>query len=469
MASKTFKCPYCNKKKARVDLINHIDRVHNDLLPEGFSATRIVFNSINYNNLDYNGKCVICGGPSDWDENKARYNRLCNNPNCRKEFNKRAEDNLLRTKGVRKMTQSLEGQEKMLANRHISGTYKFSDGSEKGYVGTYELETLKFMDKVMECRSEDIQTPGPTLQYEYDGKLHWYISDIYYEPYNLIIEVKDGGDRPNTRNMPEYRAKQLAKEKHIIDNTDYNYLRLTNKDFSQLLSVMSDLKLQLKNNISDRIISINENMFAAMQSMMPVTGENDVYVVNYLKKNDFTGESDFAISDSPTFESIFFRDFDGKLKHGNYEILENTIYTVYKVKNVKNEFCKIIHKHLNEFVEYEFLYETVFGEKLYTPDQIKFNDLAEEVIDFYDGIKNENAIIEEYITQKELNKIVKIDESIRELDESSVESYPAESTFGIDRNTGKTFITKEGFTIPSDNITQAILLQSLINKNGGSK
>ena len=47
MASKTFKCPYCNKRKTRIDLIKHVDRVHADLLPLEFTATRIVFNSIN--------------------------------------------------------------------------------------------------------------------------------------------------------------------------------------------------------------------------------------------------------------------------------------------------------------------------------------------------------------------------------------------------------------------------------------
>ncbi|MCM1219692.1 MAG: hypothetical protein NC548_34865, partial [Lachnospiraceae bacterium] len=392
MASKMFKCPYCNKRKTRIDLIKHVDRVHADLLPAGFTATRIIFNSINYGDLDYNGNCVICKGPSDWDENKARYNRLCNNPACRKEFNRRAEENLLRTKGVRKMSQSLEGQEKMLANRHISGSYKFQDGSEKSYVGTYELKALEFLDKVMNCRSEDVQTPGPTMQYDYNGEPHWYISDIYYEPYNLIIEVKDGGDRPNTRSMPEYRAKQIAKEKHIVKNTNYNYLRLTNNDFSQLLAIFADLKLQLKNNITDRVININENMFAAMQSIMPTTGENDVYVINYLKKNDFSGESDFAVSESPTFESLIYRDSDGILKKGSYNILENTIYNVYKVRNVKDKFCSTITQSMNNFVEFGFIYESIFGEKLYTSDQIKFNILAEEVIDFYDGIRAETSI-----------------------------------------------------------------------------
>lgn len=457
MASKTFKCPYCNKRKTRVDLIKHVDRVHADLLPSGFTATRIVFNSINYDDLDYNGKCVICGGPSDWDENKARYNRLCNNPNCRKEFNRRAEENLLRTKGVRKMAQSLEGQEKMLANRHISGTYKFQDGTEKNYVGTYELKALEFMDKVLNCRSEDVHTPGPTMQYEYNNELHWYISDIYYEPYNLIIEVKDGGNKPNTRSMPEYRAKQIAKEKHIVKNTDYNYLRLTDNDFSQLLSIFADLKLQLKNNITDRVININENMFASMQSIMPTTGENDVYVINYLKNNNFYGESEFAVSDSPTFESLIYRNSDGTLRKGSVKLLEKCRYNVYKVKNVKDKFCKIISESINEFVEFGFIYESVFNEKLYTSDQIKFNPLAEEVIDYYEGIKSETSIIKEYITKERSKDLINF---------SSV----LESGVNMKKNTGELFLTEKGISVPMNNLIEVLLLQALsgveVNING---
>ena len=58
--------------------------------------------------------------------------------------------------------------------------------------------------------------PGPILEYDHEGKTHLYITDFYYQPYNLIIEVKDGGDNPNKRNMPEYRQKQIEKEKYII-------------------------------------------------------------------------------------------------------------------------------------------------------------------------------------------------------------------------------------------------------------
>ena len=52
---------------------------------------------------------------------------------------------------------------------------------------------LEFLDKVLCCKSEDIVTPGPVIDYSYNGKIHKWIMDVYYIPYNLCIDVKDGG------------------------------------------------------------------------------------------------------------------------------------------------------------------------------------------------------------------------------------------------------------------------------------
>ena len=210
--------------------------------------------------MNYHGKCTECKKETEWDENKGRYNRQCSNPACKASFIKKFESNMIRTQGVTRITSTPEGQEKMLANRRISGSYKFKNGIEKTYTGSYELKALKFMDQVMNINPDDIMCPGPILQYEYDGKTHIYITDFYYIPYDLIIEVKDGGSHPNTRNMPEYRGKQIAKEKYIINNTNYNYLRLTDNDLSQLLSVMADLKMQLVESSGERVIHVNEAM-----------------------------------------------------------------------------------------------------------------------------------------------------------------------------------------------------------------
>lgn len=395
--SKYYKCPYCGKSKDRKSLVRHIEDKHSDNIPEGFTPLRIAFNWINYKNLDYCGKCTECGGPTKWDENKGRYDRQCGSKSCHDSFVKKFEDNMMRTRGVTRMTQSIDGQEMMLANRRISGKYKFQDGGVKTYTGSYEKEALKFLDMVMNCKSVDIMSPGPTMQYVYNGESHWYIPDIYYIPYNLIIEVKDGGDKPNTRNMPEYRAKQIAKEKHIVDNTNFNYLRLTNNDFSQLLAVMSDIKLQLVDNSNERVININENMFAATAGMFPMHNVNSVYVINYTRNNAFSGESDFAVSDSPKFSSVFYRDKEGKLRKGDHKLLEDTSYDLYAVKDVKDKFESTIKGHIDQFVEEGFIYEAVFDKKLYTPDQIKFEPLAEVTLDLFAFLHESQKMMMDYI------------------------------------------------------------------------
>lgn len=253
-----YKCPYCNIRDTRENLVDHVKDVHDDMIPKGYTAFRVVFDYVNKKPMGYNGKCTECGGPTGWDEDKGRYNRQCSKPACKASYLKKFEDNMIRTQGTTRISNTAEGQEKMLANRKISGTYKFSDGGEKTYTGSYERKALEFMDQVMEIKSDDILCPGPVLEYSYQSAKHMYITDFYYQPYNLIIEVKDGGNNPNKRNMPEYRAKQIAKEQYIIKHTNYNYIRLTDNNFQQLLSVFISLKFEMLENSGERVIHVNE-------------------------------------------------------------------------------------------------------------------------------------------------------------------------------------------------------------------
>lgn len=253
-----YKCPYCDDRYTKADLVPHVGEVHENYIPEGYTPLRVVFDYVNKRPAGYNGKCTECGGPTGWDENKGRYNRQCSNPKCKASYVKKFEKNMKDKLGVERISSTVEGQEKMLANRKISGKYKFQDGGEKTYTGKYEKSTLEFLDKVMNCSSSDVITPGPVVEYTYKKQKHFYISDIYYQPYNLVIEVKDGGDNPNNRDMKEYREKQIEKERAIIKNTDYNYIRLTNNDLSQLMSVFAELKMELVDNTNDRVIDINE-------------------------------------------------------------------------------------------------------------------------------------------------------------------------------------------------------------------
>ena len=110
---------------------------------------------------------------------------------------------------------------------------------------------MEFLDTVLEYKSNEVIAPGPTLEYKFNGKTHHWITDFLLIPYNLIIEVKDGGDNPNNRSMPEYRAKQISKEKMITDMGTYSYLRLTDNNFGQLLSMLAELKKQVVDEHDD--------------------------------------------------------------------------------------------------------------------------------------------------------------------------------------------------------------------------
>ena len=401
----TYKCPFCDRRYNRDSLVRHVGNKHSDMLPEGFTPLRYVFNYVNKKGLDYHGKCTECGGPTPWDENKGRYDRQCGKKACHDSYVRKFEANMIRTKGYKRISQTTEGQEKMLARRKISGEYTFADGGTKTYVGSYEKNTLEFMDKVMHIKSSDVMTPGPTMEYTYKGQKHVYISDIYYQPYNLVIEVKDGGSNPNKRNMPEYRGKQIAKENYIIKNTNFNYLRLTDNDFSQLLSVFMDLKMQLIDNTGERVVHVNEAMSALMgANPVGITGNpNNVYIVNYMQNNVFSGYDDrkqgYAISDSPKFTNLVTRNAEGILAKVNdpFKFLEHCRYNVYKISNPDPEIMNMISKEIGNFVEEGFIYETIFGKKLYSYDQIVCEDAAIPVLDYYQFMNYYSKITENYL------------------------------------------------------------------------
>ena len=393
-----YKCPFCNNRFTREDLVNHIEDDHPYDIPADFTPFRYVFNYVNKKPLTYHGKCTECGGPTEWDENKGRYNRQCNNKACHDSYIKKFEANMMKTRGVTRISATASGQLKMLSNRKISGKYKFSNGEEKTYTGSYELKALEFMDKVMHIDPNDLMCPGPILEYSLDGNTHIYITDFYYQPYNLIIEVKDGGDNPNKRNMPDYRAKQIAKEKYIIKHTNYNYLRLTNNNLNQLLAVFANLKMQMVENTGERVIHVNEATETPIGEMMnalmsgKVVGlkDSEAYITNNLQNNVFSGG--IAVMDG-RLDSIFGINKEGVLvrlgEEESKSIIDNT-KTFYKLGDRK-EVSKKLKPVVGTKITEEELYETLTGIKLYDKDQIEYNLESVNIPDF------NTSVLEKYV------------------------------------------------------------------------
>lgn len=334
---KKYKCCYCEERLTRPQLPSHIQKKHEDMIPEGHTALRVAFNIVNKKT---EGHCIICEQVTAWNEQKGRYERLCGREACKKAYaamaHKRVKDVLGTDCVLRDPRYKEEMLKKMLANRKISGTYKFSDGGTLGYTGTYERKVLEFMDKIMHIESTDILSPGPSIQYRYNGEDHMYISDFLYVPYNLIIEVKDGGSNPNNRPMEEYRQKQIAKEDAVRSDGTYNYLRLTNNEFSQLMEVMAVLKYTLAEDPEQRIVKVNESV---------VFNENDIY---YNKHKFDSGETNlcFITGHSGSGKSTMGKGMQGNnVEH--YEL--DDLYCVkdhFSMDNLK-EYGNLIYSYFN--------------------------------------------------------------------------------------------------------------------------
>ena len=408
---KKYKCPYCEERLDRNKLPSHIDKKHPEMIPEGYTASRIAFNTINKKTI---GHCIICGKETDWNEDKCRYERICNNPKCKKEYIKMTEERLKKARGVTKkeMLSNPDFQNKMLKGRSISGTYKFSDGGKLEYVGSYEKNFLEFMDKFLKVKSSDIQAPGPTIEYYYDGKKHFWITDYYYIPYNLVLDIKDGGKNPNNREMPEYRAKQRAKEKAISQLGEYNYIRLTDNQFDQLIEIMLDLK--------ESLIELEGPYNQKMAQIKPIIKVNEDGVINLMKHNK---QSIHEVLSSDSIQSILQRVLTNPINYKNRDIseLEDYIHSINNpatLINIHTYMQATLQEHSERWVNY---YKVLSGGKSvyeFQPDCEAFEKAGVSMDDMTwvgDKLRDLNSYV-----------VSKIKDNYQEIKETAFDKFDAE-------------------------------------------
>lgn len=320
-AQKKYKCPYCELRVERSKLHIHIQDEHEDMIPDGYTALRVAFNTINHKT---EGHCIICKGVTDWNEDKGRYERLCDKPACHEAYKKLVAERTRRIYGTDRLQTDPKYadyvQKKALEGRKMSGKYKFTDGGEVSFMGTYERKFLEFMDQVMHCESEDILAPGPSIKYQFQGQTHIYISDFYYVPYNLIIEIKDGGRNRNThpKRLGEEEEKIKAKEKAVADLKMFNYVRVTDNNFGQLMTIMALLKYQLSHPAmfkDDYIIRVNESTL--LENVL--FNRKDIY---YNKDKFESGEINlcFITGHSGSGKSTMGRSMQEKYNVEHYEL-----------------------------------------------------------------------------------------------------------------------------------------------------
>lgn len=364
--SRKYKCPYCDLKAIRNVLIDHVDKKHTDVIPEGYTAARAVYDYINGRNY---GICMVCKEKVfKWNDRINRYYNLCDKPECRAKVREMALKNHIKIYNKPSLLDDPEHQQKMLANRKISGTYTFSDGGKVTYTGSYEKKALEFIDTVLNIPSKDIQAPGPTLEYEYNGEKHLWITDIYYIPANLLIEIKDGGSNPNNRSMVSYREKQIAKEEMVTNLGTFNYIRLTNNDFSQLLAILAEMKAEaMENDDPKAMVRINEEVGG-----LPPHNPPEAYIIPYGQNNVFSG---FAYSDSTSDDIAVPADgtvytMSKKEFHDKYQAETALIYTGNNKEEKINSIRNAIKENSVNF------HPGIFAEMLIGRSVITFQDVV---------------------------------------------------------------------------------------------
>lgn len=380
-----YKCPYCNYKGTKYKCVTHIENVHSEMVPEGYTPARLFFNHINKKS---SGTCIMCKRPTSWNEDTWRYDRLCGRKSCADRYKTIMSHGMISKYGKSTLLNSDEHQQKMLERRSISGTYKFQDGGIKTYVGKYEKNLLEYFDKVMNAKSEDIQTPGPTIEYEFKGRTRLWITDVYYLPANLIIEVKDGGSNPNKRSMPEYREKVIAKEKALEKIGKYNYIRLTDNNFVEFAKTIEEIRENLDNDVKDIVFNVLEN--AEFLNEVGLASINPTIAWNSRKPvmvNMMAGETVSKTGFSVDNTNIMLIDKDGKITTKKFRDIDSD-YITRKCMNqpISDKICELydrIGEQMTDGYNPDFLYEYVTGDKMLHNKQPILDSRFEDFIDDY--------------------------------------------------------------------------------------
>ncbi|MCK9416818.1 hypothetical protein M0Q97_09200, partial [Candidatus Dojkabacteria bacterium] len=116
--------------------------------------------------------------------------------------------------GVENPTQNIN----IFTKQQLSA-FKMKKYENLHYQGTYELD---FLTKYYTI---DLKN-GTTIRYNFENKNSVYYPDFYYEPLNLIVEIK------SSYTYEKDLSKNLAKQKACLEQ-GYDFIFIINKDYSE--------------------------------------------------------------------------------------------------------------------------------------------------------------------------------------------------------------------------------------------
>lgn len=235
-------CPFCHRYFAKKQqAIEHINKVHGaQLEKDGMDACQELYYATH---KTLHGKCQCgCGRDTEWNYKTGKPYKVSTNPECRKRLRAQALVNHRKVYGVDTLLNDMEHQKDMQRNRPTAGQYVFADGGKVPYLSKLEEGFLRFCDQMMEFTSNMVQESPEIFTYTdpKDKKRHQYIPDYYLPDYNLLIEIKDGGEHPNTNPafIKETKYKVALKDDVMRKQKKYNYIKIVDGKYGPFMELL---------------------------------------------------------------------------------------------------------------------------------------------------------------------------------------------------------------------------------------
>ena len=367
-----YKCKLCGKKFTELNaLYNHLEHKHSEMIPKDMSVQQYYYYMKTGRS---NGNCVMCKQPTTWNKNTNKYNRFCGNPKCKEKYVQTVKSRMIAKYGKVHLLNDPIKQREMLANRKISGKYRWEDSKvETTYTGSYELDFLKLLDEFFDWDPEDISMPSPhTYTYEYEGEHKFYIPDVFIHSLDLEIEIKDGGDNPNNHHKIQAvdKEKERLKDEVMVSQKMFHYVKITNKNYSNFFDFLKEVKDGFEKYGDDKKIPIifkTEDI--KTKSIVKESYEIDtIEEALFLNKNEyFKDNEDYLFSNYELRKNninklqTYFMRLAKNINHRDdlvtIKLLVNKSYTDYKKAIVNNPDLEKEYYNFRKWTTKDLTYE----------------------------------------------------------------------------------------------------------------
>jgi hypothetical protein len=226
----------------------------------------------------------------EYFNNRKLYKETClrvygvDNPMKNEEIQNRLKCTLVERYGVEYPAQNPNIFLKMLKSGYLIKQYKDSDIY---YQGTYEEDFLNRYYHIGITR-------GECIEYEYQNNKHIYFPDFYFEPLNLIIEIK------SSMWYEEHKEKNEIKRDCCIQH-GYNFLFIIDKNYDTFDKLIKpfmykenhcyqyEIKLRTgKDDIKiDKVLKVSDFVFEYIDS---IDREECNNVVKFIEKYEWLGK-----------------------------------------------------------------------------------------------------------------------------------------------------------------------------------